>query len=80
MADKGAQVKHAVDTKPAVSSLTKPSISTNLPSDPKVRSKITYVSLALCISSIKAASAEMENSLTIFFYIVSTEQTRYPFG
>ncbi|KAL5190388.1 hypothetical protein HKD37_04G009838 [Glycine soja] len=32
---KVAQVKNATDTKPAVSSLTKPSISTNLPSDPK---------------------------------------------
>ncbi|KAL5145268.1 hypothetical protein HKD37_06G015353 [Glycine soja] len=32
---KVAQVKNAIDTKPAVSSLTKPSISTNLPSDPK---------------------------------------------
>ncbi|RDX86668.1 hypothetical protein CR513_31972, partial [Mucuna pruriens] len=31
---KVAQVKSAVDIKPAVSSLTKPSISTNLPSDP----------------------------------------------
>ncbi|XP_028228400.1 uncharacterized protein LOC114409223 isoform X3 [Glycine soja] len=32
---KVAQVKNATDTKPAVSSLTKPSIYTNLPSDPK---------------------------------------------
>jgi len=31
-----APVKQNVDTKPAVSSLTKPSISINLPSDPKV--------------------------------------------
>nr|KYP70072.1 hypothetical protein KK1_009280 [Cajanus cajan] len=59
---KVAQVKHSVDTKPAVSSLTKPS---NLPSDPKVHSNITDVSLALCTSSIKAASPRIENSLTI---------------
>lgn len=31
-----APVKHNVDTKPAVSSLTKTSVSTNMPSDPKV--------------------------------------------
>ncbi|XP_047166624.1 uncharacterized protein LOC124835701 [Vigna umbellata] len=30
-----APVKHNVDTKPAVSSLAKPSVSTNMPSDPK---------------------------------------------
>jgi len=68
---KVAQVKNATDTKPAVSSLTKPSISTNLPSDPKVHSNITYVSLALRTSSIKSASPKMENSLTIFFYFVN---------
>ncbi|TKY74433.1 telomeric repeat binding factor 2 [Spatholobus suberectus] len=66
---KVAQVKNAVDTKPAVSSLTKPSISTNLPSDPKVHSNITYVSLEMCTSSIKAASPKMENSLTILFIL-----------
>jgi len=31
-----APVKHNIDTKPAVSSLTRTSVSTNLPSDPKV--------------------------------------------
>jgi len=40
---KVAQVKNDTDTKPTVSSLTKPSISTNFPSDSKVHSYIPYI-------------------------------------